>query len=258
MQTYKNKKKCFSQTRTMPPAKRTNASATKTTARSTKKFKPAKTTSRTSGSVGAVVIPRPFALPLMLKNTMRYVINDKCIITGGNGFLFYSANGLTNPGGAIGPAHKPLYFNQMIALYDHYHVTYSKISVSFAGSGAVEPSNNSYVMTIFNDDDGAVLPNFGLPERPTAKSTLININSYMQRPVSPITASYSASKVFGSGTMANDALRGDGVANPLEGQYFQLRLAQCDGGGDNTTLYFHVEIEYSVIWNELKDVIAST
>lgn len=240
----------------MPPARRTNASATKTTSRSTKKFKSAKTTSRTSGSVGAVVVPRPFALPLQLKNTMRYVINDKCTITGGNGFLFYSANGIYQPGGAIGPAHKPLYFNQLSSLYDHWHVTYSKITISYAG--CQEPSNSSYVMTVLNDDDGSVLPNFGLPERATAKSTVFNLNAFIQRPISPISATYSAAKVFGNTAMSNDSLRGDFVSNPLEGQYFQVRLAQCDGGIDNNSLYFHVEIEYSVIWNELKDVLAST
>lgn len=168
--------------------------------------------------------------------------------------LFWSANGLYNPGITV-PSHQPFYFDQYMALYNHYHCIGSKIIVSIVPATSNALGGIPFRAAVFiNDDTNNVLGEMDyISERSTSQSRIVNSNA--NRPTI-MSYKWSAKKSFGSGVMANDELKGTALANPVEQQYYNIAWQPIDKAS-SLELIFSVRIEYICVFNELKDVSQS-
>lgn len=195
-------------------------------------------------------VPRSNPLPPLLQNTLRYteVVNRSFTAGVASAYLF-SCNGLYDPN-ITGTGHQPLYFDQMMALYNHYQVTKSRIKVTFVPSASV---TGPILCGLMVDDDTSQTNtlNTSIGERPGARQSMY------QKDTHPSIVLYTSwdSKTLATNVDDNPNVQGSASANPAEQSYFVLETA--DLGGSNASMYMYVQIEYDVLWNELKDIATS-
>lgn len=198
----------------------------------------------------SVRVPRSNPIPPLLQNTIRYTeVVSRTFASGVASAYAFSCNGLWDPN-VTGTGHQPLYFDQLIALYNHYQVTKSRIKVTFVPSSSV---TGPILCGLMVDDDATSMNtlNTSIGERPGARQSMY------QKDTHPSIVLYTSwdSKTLVSNPEDNPNVQGSSGANPVEQSYFLLETA--DIGASNGTMYMYVQIEYDVLWNELKDVATS-
>lgn len=163
---------------------------------------------------------------------------------------FISCNSMYDPN-ATTTGHQPLYFDQMTALYDHYVVIGSKISVTFP-----PPTDTNLNIGIYIDDDASnsLTSSDTVAEQTQAIRRLISPNATF-----PITISkkWSARKYFGGSILANTDLQGTVSANPVEQSFYMIYAQSQAGPTAGYTYNPVVSVEYIAIWKELKEVSGS-
>lgn len=191
--------------------------------------------------------------PLQLTSTLKYCETIQLTSTSGviNAQRF-TCNGLFDPN-ITGTGHQPYYFDQLMAIYNHYTVLKSTIKVN------IVPANTSTVpfsiVLWINDDTAAA-----------SLSTIDLANEYLkgQRRDFPqgaggpqvIYASWDAKKTFGGNILDNDDLQGTAAANPTEICVYNINMQSMDIS-TTTTCYLAVEIQYTAVFEELKDLSSS-
>lgn len=188
------------------------------------------------------------------KVTMTHKYNEVIQVnTGANGALNYysfSCNGMYDPN-ITGTGHQPMYFDQMIALYNHYCVIGSKIKVKAWKYDTGAPVYGT-IVGLFINDDSTVTPTLtGCLENSNSTHVVINDRNVVQ-----LTKSWSAKKNFGSAVLANTSLQGDGSSNPTEQSMFTI-FFDSSYSITATAMVFEVEVEYIAVWKELKDIASS-
>lgn len=228
--------------------KRARTTTTTTTVAKKKPYMPRSYLPRSLVSVGHQ------AFPLKLKNDLTYA--DKIDIglgATGRGYGLISVNSLYDPD-QINVGHQPLYFDQLMAIYDHYTVVSSRIEVTIQYTSV---TTGTIPWGIYIDDD-------------TSTTGASGVSSCMERPgcvyaVSlplaagtgrMLTHSWDAVRAFGPNPLANDNLQGNSSASPTEQQFFVI---WADGGvnwnsGQITVL---VKVVYTVIFDELATIAQS-
>lgn len=191
--------------------------------------------------------------PKQIQIKHRYV--EANIITTGLGTvgtLQFSVNGMFDPTTAAG-GHQPMYFDQANAIYNHYTVLSSKISVQFNVEGATPPS---VICGVYIEDDNTITPggSAAMCEQPSAAYHL-TVSGRADTPLL-IQKSWSAKEAFGGDIMDNDDLKGDSGNNPVEQQFFTV-FAQDAASGAVTNVRLLVTIEYLAVWDELKNLASS-
>lgn len=167
-------------------------------------------------------------------------------ITTGSGVYVFSCNGLFDPD-YTGTGTQPLYFDQLMAIYNHYVVTSCSIDLEVMNDN----TNRSVAVTCYADDDTAGASNFTSMQRPGAKSVSGNPLQGSLR----LKQFWSAYKNFGSGVENNSLFRGDSGNNPAEQMYF---IIQVEETGLNTfTLPVRFTIRYNTTFSELKTIAGS-
>lgn len=195
---------------------------------------------------GLLRVPRGMAFPMRLRNTMRYAETINIGVTTGYGKWTFSANGLYDPN-ISGVGHQPLYFDQLMAIYNHYNVVKSKITIA-AMHNAV-----SVLLTCGVDDDTTThAPDVAIEEG-GAKYAVYGITSGTISP--SITRYWNQAVTFGQGASMGAQLIGDSSNNPTEQSYFNIGV--FDPLGSTTNVYVQVVLEYTTDWSELKTIAAS-
>ena len=164
--------------------------------------------------------------------------------------LAWSANGLYDPYQAA-PSDRPMYWNQMVNIYDHYCVIASKATFIISLTGTKVPS----IAGVFVNDDLNNTTNTLKAYIEQSQGRYISIND--QSGPMKCSMKFSASKYYGKNVLSNNSLQGDNSSNPTEGSFYTLYF----GAMDNTstqTFVVQVIIEYIAIWKELKDIAPST
>lgn len=189
-------------------------------------------------------------LPTKLKAKLRYFDFPSLNIgTGGaTATQVYSANGCYDPD-ITGVGGQPRGFDQIMALYDHFVVIGSKITVQLAANAATAP-----IMAVLDLKD--------------TQSTDSNITASMESsfatnklhsPAGPTTAMVQtfAPRFLGrSHPLSDPDLKGSASANPSESAYYHLVLASL-AGVDETVIVPSVVLEYTVMFIEPKRPSAS-
>jgi len=218
---------------------------TKTAGRAVRK--PRRLTIPTTVSIGK----QPF--PKQLKNTLRYCDSWAASVNAaGLGTLAFSCNGLYDPNLALG-GHQPLYFDQLMGIYDHYHVTNSRITVQLQWCSV---TGLTYQYGAYVDDDASGVSTFNsLQERPEAKSAMGVWSLYGYAP-KPLKLSWSAAAAFGKDSLGDPELQGTASSNPAETQTFFI-LTDFGTPGASAGYTVNVQIEYDVVWTERATIAQS-
>lgn len=163
----------------------------------------------------------------------------------------YSCNGMYDPN-ATGVGHQPMYFDQMIALYDHYCVIGSKITVKVCKGNDGYPQVPITVGMFVNDDTTTSTSTQTLMENSLGIHKVISTG----QPFCTLTKKWSARKYFGKSPLANTDLQGDLGNNPTEQSFYTIWI-DSSASVLQTDCILDVTIEYIAVWKELKDIAGS-
>lgn len=194
--------------------------------------------------------------PPQYQATLRYSENPSIALgsLGGISRYFISCNSLFDPD-RTATGFQPLYFDQLISIYDHYTVISATIKVSFIDSVGALNADVPLLMTIHQDDDAASsgpTPYFD-KMRPEAVTTVCQNGA-----PATLWAKWSAAKTFGPGTLANNSLQGNAAASPSEESFFTVTFQDTSASpGTSTVVKFLFEVTYTAVFQELKSITGS-
>jgi len=181
---------------------------------------------------------QPF--PKQLKNTLTYCETTTISCVVGFGRFVISANGMYDVN-ISGTGHQPMYFDQCMALYDHYTVLRSRCKVQLCNNFT---KDLTYALILEDDTAGSSTVD-ELRER-GAMTQYCGGNASSPPPVF---CTYSAVQVFGPNPQGNPSLNGTSSANPTEVATYQFVLNDVASGTFNYTIQYAVE--FDVVWDEL-------
>ena len=188
-------------------------------------------------------------VPTSLKVQLRYFETGLTIdpIAGGLADEYvFSANGLYDPN-ISGVGHQPLSFDQYMAMYDHYSVIASKITV-FARNG--DDTQPQVVGVRYSDkateesDPRLIIENGRCVYRLMDEGNESDAVSFSM--------GLNIGKVLGrKNVLDEDDLRGDNASNPTEQAYYHV-FGFPDTAVDSGSIRITVQIDYVAIFTEPK------
>lgn len=234
---------------------------------STKRFKFSKSTKkayrvakkRTSRAANATVtVPRwasryATGFPTQLRIKHRYC--DIVPLTSALGVYntyIFKCNGMFDPD-VTSTGHQPMYFDQLSALYNHFTVVKSRITVQFVNNNTAPATANVQSFGIYIDDDGSAGAT-GTVQAMEQNSAVSRIFTLSSDPIT-LSKSWDAVKAFGRNPETDPNLQGTSAGDPTEIQTFVIFTQGIVAS--NTTSQIMVSIEYDAIWQELKQVASS-
>lgn len=217
----------------------------------TKKIKPS-STKKSTFSIPRWVGKTKVGFPKELRMKHRYVTTGTLSFTSGLLATYqFRCNGMFDPD-VTGGGHQPMYFDQLTAIYDHFNVRTSKITLR-----ATVPSTNSTPVGvgIYINDDSTVTPSV-LQNCCEFGSSVYKVIGSKDTPEVVFTKKWSANEAFGPASLNDPELQGSASADPTEQQLFTIFGGSCDSTTTNR-IDFVVTVEYDAIWTELKDIASS-
>lgn len=197
--------------------------------------------------------------PKQLKVKLRYAaVLDLNPSTGSTVVYKFRANGMYDPNAEVG-GHQPLGFDQYMALFDHFTVIGSKItlvaSVGTVSTGITIPS----LIGINKNDDVNLVDStpVALLETP---STVWDVLSTGEGSNTQTTLQMTYSAVKDQGVvnpLDNENLRGSASADPTEQTYYHIFYQSVNDTGDMPALTALCTIDYYAILTEPKDLAMS-
>jgi len=162
----------------------------------------------------------------------------------------FCLNGLYDPN-LTSTGHQPMYFDQLMGLYNHYFVTNSKITVTYTA-----PEGNTATMSVclWQNDDATITPSdfSSVCEQSKALTDVIGSGGDSQR---KRIMYWSAAKTFGP-NKGMSLLRGNSTSNPTEISCAVITAVPSDGTS-TATVTISVLIEFTTEFIELKDIAGS-
>jgi len=163
----------------------------------------------------------------------------------------FSCNGMFDPD-VTGAGHQPLYFDQLTAIYNHYTVLASKITLKFVARTAA--TCGTHCVVFVNDDSALTATSvYGLSEQ---NSSAYGELTPAGNNVLTLRKKWSAKENFGPGAISDPNLQGTAAANPTEVMNFYIQTQAMDLASTYSVDVF-VTLEYDAVWQELKDIASS-
>lgn len=191
---------------------------------------------------------RGSGFPEMMTQKLKYAEAIRHTVTAGFLQYVFSANGLFDPN-ITGSGHQPLYFDQLMAIYNHYAVISSHIKITPYTGATIDLVKAVYV----DDDASGTTTATTVWERPGVR---VSANPPSSTPIPSYDCYWKASNAFGKDVMSNDNLQGTATANPAEQSYF-INVLFDPAAGTTTNVDFLYEIWYDVVFFERKDMTGS-
>lgn len=188
--------------------------------------------------------------PKELRIKHRYVAYKTLTsTTGALGSQTFRCNGMFDPD-HTSTGHQPLYFDQLAALYNHFTVLNSKITVKLTAGTA----NSAVPMQVamYVNDDTTVTPS-GIEiqaEQSTGRFGMVPVQG---NGTLVLTSKWSAKENFGPYAISDPNLQGSSAADPTEQQTWSFQYQAADLAS-TVVVYAQFVIEYDAIWQELKDI----
>lgn len=242
---------CFSLYCIMKRSRAPSALASQTTTTTTVVKKP-KASQRSQFRIPRWVGRTNVGFPKELRMKHRYV--QEGAFSSLNGAIHvntYSCNGMYDPD-VTGTGHQPQYFDQLTAIYQHYTVVASKITVQCSP----RTTNSLPVMAVVYINDDTSVPYTSTQNAAEVSSSVYSLifpNSNSVR----LTKKWRASQNFGPGVVSDPNLQGTATGNPTEQQYYTLIVSAPTGTASTERLDVIVTIEYEAIWQELREIATS-
>jgi len=222
----------------------------------TMKRRPLKRAPKTTGTA-KIAYPKSicdFGTSYPLRAMMKQVYTDTVILTSTLGVQSnyqFCLNSLFDPN-ITAAGHQPMYFDQMMAIYNHYTVIAAKMTVKFIPYEAnVVPSS----VVLWSNDDTTTTPGVisAVQEQPGASFTILGSAGDTH---TTLVLKYSPKKVFGGSVLGNPNLQGNAAGSPPELTVGQITLVGADNSS-TVNVIAQVVIEYVSIYSELKDIAGS-
>lgn len=184
------------------------------------------------------------AFPKQLRSTLRYADTFNLVsTTGAYAQYLFSANGLYDPN-VSGVGHQPRAFDQLMAIYNHYTVVASRITVTL-----MPVLDQTIVAVLFKDDDATT----------NVTNCIYAIErkgcSYISGNTSDLDTNimrnmWTAKSVFAGDPLSRDEMQGNVGANPTEVTNYVI--AQENLNLETVSNRYLVTIDYDVVFYELK------
>lgn len=219
-------------------------------------------TARRAQKVQIVKQPRPFKKGnMVVTRDKQKVILKYCQYhglnppPGGITTTNYSANGMFDPN-LSASGHQPLGFDQWMAFYNHYTVIASKLTVVLDNANAFP-----LVFGVMQADDVSNLPTTveHACERKDTSYVFVPANDSSTKPNRVVIKKKFTPKIdLGiSKPMSSSVIRGDATANPAEQSVFSIFVGAADGASDPPIVDAWVQVTYTAILTEPKDLAQS-
>lgn len=192
-----------------------------------------------------VTIPRQVRGGMPSRLRTRLVYGDRISLSSTLPEHVFAGNALYDPD-ITGVGHQPRGFDQIMALYDHYQVTSSKITVHFYST--ISTSGSEQVCFILpTDGAGAATTQSDVLEHDGAKLSLVGLeNTGALR--TKITHECTTKEQIS--TLDYSIIRGNDSSNPSELWYWHI--GSIGNGSTTLTLVAFVRIEYQCMFTEPK------
>lgn len=188
--------------------------------------------------------------PFPVRKSCQLVYTDLVDIslTAGAGEYLFRCNDLFDPN-FTGTGTQPLYFDQLMTIYNHFVVTSSVLEFQMMGSTVTR----DLLVTSYIDDDTTTTGTTTLAaQRPGAKT--VSMNPGIQ--VAPIiTMGWNAYTNFGPNVLNNELFRGNNTVSPQEVMYYVIKVSHL--GLTTETLPMRVKITFNATFTELRTVAGS-
>jgi len=191
---------------------------------------------------------RSAGFPEQMTMKLKYAENIRHTITAGFVQYVWRANGIYDPN-VTGTGHQPMYFDQMMALYNHFVVISSHIRATPFTGAVVDLMFAGYI-----DDDATGTTTMTTAIEKPGSHVEAGIPS--QYRLMPIDLYWKSENAFGKDIMANSELHGTAAADPTEQSYYIFALGD-PAAGTTSNVDVAYEIWYDVVFFERKDVSAS-
>lgn len=187
-----------------------------------------------------------YSFPLQYQNKMRYAeVFTLNASLGASVSYAFRTNSLYDPN-YTGVGYQPLYYAQLIGIYNHWTVISSSIRVTITGNQQVRG-------VLYIDDDTSFAGNVdAATSRPGA---MVKWDNLAYSGPMKLSAGWNAARTFPGDPMGNTDLQGAATSNPTEESYYVMYFDAPDG--TSATIYGQVEIIFNVVWDELKTVTAT-
>lgn len=221
------------------------------------------TTTKAKPNVSSRKIPRSLTqatkvvmgkgFPKQLEMTHRYCDTVRLLsASGATSFQKFAANGMYDPD-LTGTGHQPYYYDQLTALYNHYVVTKSRITITFVPSSNIQAA---MVFSLAENDDGTV-GNLNVHQQIEITNAKYGVTGSYSNDKNPVLRhSYDARKVFGGDPLADEQLEGTVNSNPPEIYCWIVSLRAMDAA-TSVSMDMLVDIQYTAVWSELKEAPTS-
>lgn len=169
----------------------------------------------------------------------------------------FRANSLFDPDYS-GVGHQPMYFDQFSALYNHYTVLGSKISIRVLPeeSTMTAAPYDIYVGVLLDDDVASIPTGTAMMEQKLCKWRYMPGITNGGTRARHLSTTYSAKKFHGvKDVVDNDRLQAAITANPAEVAFFNVFAGSFQGNPQTVSMI--VTIEYIARFSELKTITQS-
>lgn len=157
----------------------------------------------------------------------------------------FSGNGLYDPDNT-GAGHQPRGFDQLMALYDHFYVTASKITVWFHSLETVS-GDEMMVFVLPSDANTVAAANTDVLEHDNVKLALIGLENTGALRAKLEHQCTTKSQIS---TLDYSIIRGTASANPTESWYWHI--GAIGNGSSTLNMVAYVRIEYDSVFSEPK------
>ncbi len=223
----------------------------KRTKRKTNKVGPYK---NRNGQSSFMNMGRPGGILLPRRASLRYCATEPLTSTAGAiHSVVYSANSAYDPKTAAG-GHQPMGYDTFSALYNHYVVVGSKITVKFISESQQIPT----ICGIYLSDSQTVPYTTYQEFREARKGTQGLLGSLAIKPVTAI-SKFSAKKFFNLDNVKDnfDRLGALVTANPEEQAYYMIFVQSADYANTGSEIQCLITIDYLIEYSEPVDLAQS-
>lgn len=216
------------------------------------------TSRQTKGFMGngqaLLTINKGLGFPLRMRTKLRYV-ETSALTTGAVGVMSinsFRANGLYDPNNS-GAGHQPMYYDQYMAVYNHWKVIGSRITIEICpATTAVQVPVHC---ALWVDDDFAFNGTFGSALELGVLKNYLMIGGQSKNTRQRLTQTWSLKKYF-KDKYDSAAVCGSITSDPAEQSAFMLGFQAVDGVS-MPQYSMVVTIDYIVDFFELKDTAQS-
>lgn len=191
----------------------------------------------------SAIVRLPRQLPMKMVTTMRYATTVRLdAAVGTSATHVFNASSIYDPD-VTGTGHQPYSHDEFAAIYAHYRVLSSKITVRGCANGSSSTGNN--ILGIRIDPEATVITNIDLVREKLNSKYVVITGDH----VGYVTHYYDSRKVFPGNVSQLNATFG---STPTSDTYFHIFVSSLNSTVDPVSVDMCVEIEYKVLMWDLK------